>query len=147
MNEIKKLENRLSDLQEEEKEIIEKINDLKLKEINLDFENKYIRYQDDFGITHYCLVDWITKDRIRYSNFAYSYLIRGLGFSGEFLGYSDCTHFYWDYSYEFYLYSNSIDEFKKMIGKIEIITKEEFDTKLCEMRKQLFEYHKSYKTS
>lgn len=144
MNEIETLENKLDELITETQEVRKKIRDLKLESLNLDLEGKYIKYHDDFGWTHYCLVYWVTKDTIRYGNFEYAYMIRGLGFSGEFVGYHDCTSFSWDYSYEFYIYDNDIDKFKKEIEKIEEITKEEFDSVLLEMLGKVSEYHKKY---
>lgn len=144
MNELEVLEKELDGLLDREQEIHDKIRDLKLKSLNLDLEGKYIRYHDDFGWTHYCLVFWVTKDKIRYGNFEYAYMIRGLGFSGEFVGYHDCTSFSWDYNYKFYIYDNDIDGFKKKIGKIEEITREEFDSVVLEMLGKVSEYHKKY---
>lgn len=144
MNEIEKLEKELKDLYEKEYELREKIDDLKLKSINLDLEGKYIQYYDDCGVDHYCYVNWIDEDKRRYGNFTYSYRFSGLGFQGEFTGYEDCTRFYWDFSYEFYVYSNDIDNFKSKIDRIKIIDKNEFDSKLLEKTTKLIEYHNKY---
>ena len=53
-----------------------KLKKKKRKLINLDkFEGKYIKYHDT-----YMLVDCIMKDVIRYTNYDYCYMFRGLGF-------------------------------------------------------------------
>lgn len=144
MNEIELLEKELDNLLEKTQEVRDKIRDLKLESLNLDLEGKYIKYHDEWGWTHYCLVYWVTRDTIRHGNFEYSYMIRGLGFRGEFVGYHDCTSFSWDYNYEFYVYDNDIDKFKKKIEGIEEITRDEFDSVVLEMLGKVSEYHKKY---
>ena len=141
--EIKDLEEELDSLYSRGQEIRDKISKLKLQEINLDFTGKYIKYSNH-GTTHYCYVDWVTKDTVRFGNFKYSYMIRGLGFSGVFSGYHDCTGFKWDYEYEFYIYSNSIDEFKEKVLKIEVIEESEFNNTLLECLEELKKYHEKY---
>lgn len=144
MNEIQELEKKLDSLYDKEQEIRDRLEKLKLQEINLDFRGKYIKYHSPWGTTHYCYVDWVTKDTIRFGNFKYAYMIRGLGFSGEFVGYRDCTGFKWDYEYEFYIYSNNIYEFKNEVSKIEVIEKSEFDNTLFKYIGELKKYHERY---
>ena len=86
------------------------------------------------------LVDCIMKDVIRYTNYDYCYMFRGLGFFSEFTGYGDATSFYWDYWYEEYIYGDE-REFIKKIDSIEIITKEEFNKAFEKGIKLLQEYH------
>ena len=121
--EISQLEEEAESLYEKYCQIQNRITNEKKKNIKLSgLEGKYIKYKDELtGITHYCLVDWITEERIQFS-----YMIRGIGFRGRFTGYNDDTFFDWDYSYEFHIFDNSLEDFKKKADSIEIITRDEF---------------------
>lgn len=140
-SEIQALEDKAYELREESSKLFDLAKDMKKKLINLDFKGKYIRYGDEFDSNPiYMKVDWITEDKIRYARFDYSYMFRGLGFFGEFTGYGDATEFDWSYWFEFYIYGDGKNFFKK-VDKIEEITKEEFDEAFEEMLKSVREYH------
>ena len=125
--EIDSLEQEADSLYEQYCKLKDKVTQERRKNINLDIEGEYVKYKDELsGITHYCLVDWVTEDKMRYTGFTYVYLIRGIGFRGRFTGYSDDTFFDWDYSYEFHIFDNSVKGFKKKVDSIEIISRDEF---------------------
>lgn len=139
--EIEKLEKERDELYNKAHEISDKIKDLKIKEVNLNgFEGKYIKYEDEEGFPEYMHVNWVTKETLRYSNFDYSYMLRGLGFYGEFTGYGDATMFSWSYWHEFYIYGNE-GNFQEKIKKIQIIAKEEFDEAFEKVLEQVKYYH------
>lgn len=139
--EIKRLEKERDKYYKKTREISDKIIYLKLKEMNLSqFENKYIKYEEEEGFPVYMKVDWVTLDSGYFSNMDYCYLFRGLGFYSEFTGYGDMTLSEWSYWYEFRIYGNE-DEFMEKIGKIKIIDKEEFDSAFEEMINQMKEFH------
>lgn len=140
--EIDQLEQEADSLYEEYSKLRDKVLQERRKNINLDFEGQYIKYKDSLsGITHYCLVDWITKDTVRFTRFTYAYMIRGLGFRGRFTGYDDDTFFDWDYSYEFHIFDNSLDKFKEKVNSIEVITREEFLEAFGECMNKASEYN------
>lgn len=126
--EISQLEEEAESLYKKYHQVQSRIADEKKKNIKLSgLEGKYIKYKDDLtGITHYCLVDWVAEEHIRFSGFTYRYMIRGIGFRGRFTGYSDDTFFDWDYSYEFHIIDNSSEGFKKKADNIKVITRDEF---------------------
>lgn len=126
--EISQLEEEAESLYKKYCQIQNKITDEKKKNIKLSgLEGKYIKYKDELtGITHYCLVDCVAEEHIRFSGFTYRYMIRGIGFRGRFTGYSDDTFFDWDYSYEFHIFDNSLEGFKKKADNIKVITRDEF---------------------
>lgn len=145
------MEKTIEELEKERRELYDKAHDIeneirkmKIDEINLDYEGKFIKYMDTFGNERYCYVTTIMKDKYAYPNFEISYLIRGLGFDGEFTGYGDATSFYWSYWYEFYIYANDVEEFRKKTEGITEITKEEFDKEFNSQVKKLLEYNDGY---
>ena len=143
--EIEKLEKERDELYNKAHEISDKIKDLKIKEVNLNgFEGKYIKYEDEEGFPEYMHVNWVTKETLRHSNFDYSYMLRGLGFYGEFTGYGDATQFFWSYWDEIYIYGDG-DDFKEKVKKIKIITKEEFDEAFEKVLEQVKHYHYKHK--
>lgn len=141
---IEELEKEREELYDKAHEIEEEIRAKKINEINLDYEGKFIKYVDMFGNERYCYVTAIMKDRYAYPEFNICYLIRGLGFDGEFTGYGDATDFYWSYWYEFYIYAQDIEEFKKKTACITEITKEEFDNAFYAKVEKLMEYNEDY---
>lgn len=142
---IEKLEKERDSLYKKANDLSNKIKELKIKTIGLEgFEGKYIKYEEEEGYPEYMLVDWVTKDCTWHKNFDYSYLFRGLGFYGEFTGYGDATMFSWSYWHEFYIYGHEGD-FQEKIKKIQIITKEEFESAFEEMLNKVKEYHGEFK--
>lgn len=141
---IEELERARRELYDKAHEIEDEIHQRKIEEINLDYEGKFIKYKGDFGVEHYCYVTTIMKDKYTYPSFNISYLIRGLGFDGEFTGYGDATSFYWSYWYEFYIYAQDVEEFKKKTANIKEITKDEFDQVFKTKVKNLLEYNEGY---
>lgn len=145
------MEKTINDLNEEKKllykqihEIDDKIRETELSQLHLDCKGKFIKYKNDFGIEHYCHVSTIMKDKYTYPEFNICYLIRGLGFDGEFTGYGDETDFNWSYWYEFYIYAQNANEFSKKTENIKEITKEEFNSKFYSYIEKLLEYHEDY---
>lgn len=125
-------------------ELKDKIKDLKLEAINVaKYINKYIKYEDESGYVYYMKVDDVMRDRLRFTNFDFSYEFRGLGFCGEFTGYDDATSFDWSYWENFYIYGD-LNKLQEKIDKITEITKEEFNTEFEKCIEKLKEYH--YKT-
>lgn len=141
---IEELEKEREELYDKAHEIEDEIRERKINEINLDYKGKFIKYTNDFGIEHYCYVTTIMKDKYAYPSFNISYLIRGLGFDGEFTGYGDATNFFWSYWYEFYIYAQDVEEFRKKTANIKEITKEEFDQAFKSQVKNLLEYNGGY---
>lgn len=140
--EIKELEKELDSLAEKRDELKSKIKSLKVQQISdtLKLEGTYIKYTDEFDNTHYLKVDWIREDNIVHTD-SISFYLKGYGFSGEFLGYDDATSFDWSYFYELYIYGRTDEDFKEKAKKVQVITKEEFDTTFEEMLNKLKEYH------
>ena len=140
--EIKELEKELTSLAEKRDELKSKIKSLKVQQISdtLKLEGTYIKYTDEFDNTHYLKVDWIREDNTVYTD-TISLCLKGYGFSGEFLGYDDATSFDWSYFYELYICGRTDEDFKEKAKKVQVITKEEFDTAFEEMLNKLKEYH------
>lgn len=141
---IEELEQERNKLYDKIHAIDNKIREKKIDEINLNYEGKYIKYKSDFGTEHYCYVTDIMRDRFSFPNFDVRYLIRGLGFNGDFTGYGDATNFYWSYWYEFNIYAQTVDEFKKKTDSIVEITKEEFDKEFYAHVENVMDYYKNY---
>ena len=143
---IDELTNKRSELYDKIYEINEEIRQIRLNEIHLDIEGKFIKYKSMFGIEHYCYVTDVIFDKLatEYGNTKFSYLIRGHGFCGEFTGYGDATSFNWSYWHEFLIEANDIDFLKKQVENIEIITKEEFDKEFEEQVSNLIDYKTKY---
>lgn len=143
--EIEALEKEADGLYDAYWEMRKRIEDEKIKNISLDIERKFVRYRDKLsGDDEYCFVDWVTEDKRRFQGFKYVYRISGLGFHGSFVGYEDATYFTWDYTHEFHIFSNDIDEFRKMVESIEIITQEEFEKAFKECLEKTAEYNTKY---
>lgn len=140
--EIKELEKELDSLTEKRNQLKSKIKTLKTQQISdtLKLEGTYIKYTDEFDNTHYLKVDWIREDNTVYTD-SISLCLKGYGFSGEFLGYDDATSFDWSYFYELYVHGRTDEDFKEKAKKVQVITKEEFDTAFEEMLNKLKEYH------
>ena len=143
---IEELTKERSELHDKISEINEKIRQIRLNEINLDIEGKFIKYTSIFGLTHYCYVTEVIFDKLanEYGNTRFSYLIRGHGFCGEFTGYGDATSFDWSYWHEFHIEASDIEVLKKQVENIEIITKEEFDIEFEKQVADLLEYQEKY---
>ena len=143
---IDELTNKRSELYDKIYEINEEIRQIRLNEIHLDIEGKFIKYKSMFGIEHYCYVTDVIFDKlaVEYGNTKFSYLIRGHGFCGEFTGYSDETSFNWSYWHEFNIESTDIDFLKKQVESVEIITKEEFDKEFEKQVSNLIDYKAKY---
>lgn len=140
MTEIEKLEKRRHKLYDEIDSINDKIRELELSDVNLqDLKGKYIQYTED-GITNVMFVEDIMRERTRYQNFDAAWILRGIGFSGEFTGYGDATWFGWDYWHELCIYGN-VKEFKEKVEKIEILTKEEYQTEFDKFMNNVKLYH------
>jgi len=140
--EIANLEEEREKLNKEQSEISEKIRTLELKLINLPWEGKYIKYVDTFDSTPiYMKVDWIREspEKTRRSR-QYSYTFKGFGFFGELTGYDDATQFEWSYWFEFDI-TGELKDIKQKIGKIEEITKEEFNAAFEYLLETVREYH------
>ncbi len=140
---IDELTNKRRELYNKISEINEEIRQIRLNEIHLDIEGKFIKYKSMFGIEHYCYVTDVISVESE-GNTKFSYLIRGHGFCGEFTGYGDATSFNWSYWHEFNIESNDIDFLKKQLENIEIITKEEFDKEFEEQVSNLIDYKTRY---
>ena len=141
---IEELEKERKELYEKAHNIEQEISELKIKDLNLDYEGKYIKYKDDYETEHYCYVTTIMKDTYVYHGFDISYMLRGLGFYGEFTGYGDATSFCWSYWHEIYIYAQSVEEFKKKTENITEITKEEFNKAFYGHVEKLLEYNEGY---
>lgn len=142
---IEKLTKQRDELYDQANKLAEQIKELKLEELNLNkLQDKYIKYNNGFGVITYMKVEEIMKDNFRFQNFEISYMLRGLGFSYEFTGYDDATSFYWNYWYEEYIYGNERDFIKK-INSIKIITEEEFNKAFEEGFDLLKTYHYKHK--
>jgi hypothetical protein len=128
---IEKARESISKLYEEKKE-------LEHDELNLDFEGKYIEFEN-----HVMYVEDVMRDNFRFQNFDFCYLFRGLGFYSLITGYSDATDIEWSYWHELYIYGNTKKEFENKIKKIKVITKEEYIKKFDEMTLRMIEYNKS----
>ena len=117
-DEIQILEKECDKLFDKAYALHDKIKQKKKELVNLDYEGKFIKYNDGWGRIIYMRVDWVTNDSTRFTDKDFSYLFRGLGFDGEFTGYGDATDFSWGYWYEFYIYGNEQDFLKaKKIGE------------------------------
>lgn len=147
------MEKTIEELAKERDELYDKINNIneqirqiRISEIHLDIEGKYIKYKDIFGYEHYCYVTDVMFNKLaaEYRNTKYSYLIRGHGFCGEFTGYGDSTSFQWSYWYEFHIESTDIDDLKRQVDNVQIITKEEFDEQFNLCLENIKEYKESY---
>lgn len=143
---IDELTNKRRELYDKISEINEEIRQIRLNEIHLDIEGKFIKYKSMFGIEHYCYVTDVIFDKLAsdYGDTKFSYLIRGHGFCGKFTGYGDATDFNWSYWHEFLIEANGIDFLKKQVENIEIITKEEFDKEFEEQVSNLIDYKTKY---
>lgn len=128
--EIEEAKDKLHKLYEEEV-------DFEHEELNLNFEGQYIEYKN-----HVMFVEDIIRDRLRFQNFDFCYLIRGLGFYSIMTGYNDATECDWSYWHELYIYGNTKSEFEKKIGDIKIITKEEYEKRFDEMVLNMIENNK-----
>lgn len=144
--EILKLQEEADKHWEKYIELKELIKEKKKEHMHLDFEGKFIKYDDGWGRTIYMKVDWVTTDKLRYADKDFSYMFRGLGFDGEFTGYGDATDFNWSYWYEFYIYGTE-EELLTAIDRIEVITQKEFNEVLEEQLNKLKEYHYTNKTN
>ena len=147
------MDKTINELEKERSELYDKIHSVdseirkkKFEALNLDLEDKYIKYVDTFETTHFVHVRYVTEDRFYCSthNIDYAYLITGHGFDGEFTGYDDATDFYWSYWYELRISSMDADTIIREINKIEIITKEEFDTEFDKCVLNLIEHKNRY---
>ena len=79
------MQEKIHELIKERKDLYDRINNIneeirqiRLDEINLDIEGKFIKYKSMFGIEHYCYVTDVIS--VEYGNTKFSYLIRGHGF-------------------------------------------------------------------
>ena len=147
------MEKSIEELEKEQKELrdrVSKINDeikkKKLENLNLNLEDKYIKYTDTYETTHFVHVNYVTDDKFYRSTYGveYAYSIVGHGFYGEFTGYDDATNFYWSFLYELQISSMDIDNLIQEISKIKIITKEEFDSEFEKCVSNLIDYKDRY---
>ena len=126
METLKKLEKECDELYDKWKRAKTALNEERIGRLNLNFIGKFIKYKDPLnGYTTYMYVRDIYKDTIRFTGQEVSYCLRGFGFDGEFIGYTDCTWFNWDYGTEIYIYG-SYSDFKEKSGLIEEISPEEY---------------------
>lgn len=143
-DEIQALEKKCNKLFDKAYALRNEIKEKKKALVNLDYEGKYIKYDDGWGRTIYMKVEWVVVDKTRFSDKDFSYMFRGLGFEGEFTGYGDATSFYWDYWYEFYIYGDE-KQFLDGIDRITEITQEEFNIEFDKQIKLIKEYHYTHK--
>lgn len=142
--EILNLQKKANKYWDKYSEIKKLIIEKKKECINLDFEGKFIKYDDGWGRIIYMKVDWVTVDKLCHADKDFSYMFRGLGFDGEFTGYGDATDFSWSYWYEFYIYGDE-ETFLNSINRIKEITEEEFNMAFDEQINNLKEYHYKHK--
>ena len=127
MEKIKELEEKSKEYYAKWRETEELIADEKLKKVNLNFVGKFIKYKDPLdSVWTYLYVRDVFEDRFKYDNQKHSYCIRGVGFCGEFTGYSDATWFGLDFMQDIYVYGNTVEDFKKKIDSIVEITVDDF---------------------
>ena len=139
-DEIIELQKQADETWDKYNELKDLIREKKKECVNLDFEGKFIKYDDGYGRIIYMEVEWVVADKIRHGDKDFSYMFRGLGFDGEYTGYGDATNFTWDYWYEFYIYGDE-KQFLDSIDKIEEITREEFNKAFDEQIEKVKEYH------
>ena len=106
INDIKIMENKLEELYDEKAEF-------ENKELNFDFEWKYIEYGD-----HVMYVEDVFRTNVIYKNFKFSYLLRGLGFYSCLVGYNDATDVEWGYWHELYIDGNTKSEIEEKLTDI-----------------------------
>ena len=129
MEKIKELEAQSKEYYDKWRETEAMIADEKLKKVNLDFVGKFIKYKDPLdSVWTYLYVRDVFEDKFRYESQKYSYCIRGVGFSGEYTGYSDATWFGLDFMQDVYVYGNTVEDLKKKIDSIVEITVDDFVT-------------------
>ena len=127
MEKIKELEEKSKEYYAKWRETEELIADEKLKKVNLNFIGKFIKYKDPLdSVWTYLYVRDVFEDRFKYNSQKHSYCIRGVGFCGEFTGYSDATWFGLDFMQDIYVYGNTVEDFKKKIDSIVEISADDF---------------------
>lgn len=135
---IKDVEKDIEKARESISKLYEEKIELEHNELNLDFEGKYIEFEN-----HVMYVEDVMRDNFRFQSFNFCYLFRGLGFYSVITGYSDDTDIEWSYWHELYIHGNTKKEFEDKIKKIKVITKEEYIKKFDEMTLRMIEYNNS----
>ena len=127
MESIKKLEEESREYYAKWRETEEKLEEEKLKKVNLDFVGKFIKYKNPINDVLTCMyVRDVFEDTVRFASHRYAYVIRGFGFEGEYTGYPDATWFNFDFMNEIYIYGDKVDEFRSQVEKIEEMDPEDF---------------------